>query len=350
MSKVMHAIVIPEVGKAEVREYPMPACDPDKLLIKNEYCALCTYEQRVFNGVHHDPLPIIGGHEVSGTIVEVGEELKGKGWEPGQKVVYGVTHPCGVCYHCRNGNAQACVNFTNRKILPGQSIIGSGGLAEYAMGNPHSVFKYYDVSAEEASLIEPVSCVVHSVESVNPQLGDYVVIIGAGIMGLLHTELCVHKGACVIVVDMNTERLEHAKKIGAKHVIDPSHENTKEKILEYTRGLGADAVFDTTPIASVAEECVDYLGQMGKLMIYSGIYPDHPISVSPHKIHKKAISIMGSANSNEHDFITASKLVSEGIIDVKQFISGIYEAKDCQKAFEEAPGKFRNIIHLNFED
>ena len=348
MSQTMHAIVFTEKGKVEIREFPKPVCDPDKILIKTEYCALCTYEQRVFSGVHHDPLPLIGGHEVSGTIVEVGKELAGSGWEIGQKVVYGVTHPCGVCTHCREGNAQACEHFTNQKILPGQSIIGSGGLSEYVMGNPHSVFKYYDVSAEEASLIEPVSCVVHSVESVNPQFGDYVVIIGAGIMGLLHTELCVHKGACVIVVDMNEERLELAKRIGAKHVINPSKENTKEKVFSYSRGLGASAVFDTTPIASVAEECVDYLGQMGKLMIYSGIYPDHPISVSPHKIHKKAISILGSANSNEHDFIVASKLVSEGIIDVKQFISGIYDAKDCQKAFEEAPGKFRNIIRMNF--
>ncbi|MBQ2309959.1 MAG: alcohol dehydrogenase catalytic domain-containing protein, partial [Erysipelotrichales bacterium] len=96
MSEIMHAIVFTEKGKVEIREFPKPACDHDKILIKTEYCALCTYEQRVFNGVHHDPLPLIGGHEVSGTVVEVGKELAGSGWEPGQKVVYGVTHPCGV--------------------------------------------------------------------------------------------------------------------------------------------------------------------------------------------------------------------------------------------------------------
>ena len=185
-------------------------------------------------------------------------------------------------------------------------------------------------------------------ESANPSFGDYAVIIGAGMMGQLHAQLSRLKGCITIVIDMNTERLKLAKELGATYVIDPNSEDAKQKVLEYTHGLGADIVFDTTPVAEVAEDAVNYLGYTGRMVIYSGIYPNKKIEVDPHLIHKKATQIIGSANSNQRDFIRSSKLLSHGLINVKPFIEGVFEAKDAQKAFETAPGRFRNIIHLHF--
>jgi 2-desacetyl-2-hydroxyethyl bacteriochlorophyllide A dehydrogenase len=348
MNGTNHVIAFTDVGKVEIEAHPLCKCDPDKMLIKTDYCALCTYEQRVFSGVHKTPFPYIGGHEVSGTVVEVGEELQGKDFKVGDKVVVGVNLPCGTCYYCRTGQSQSCPNFSDRKILPASPYPGSGALKEYLMAGPQNVFRYYDVTPKEACLIEPVSCVLHSVESTDPQFGDYAVIIGAGMMGQLHSQLARLKGCATIVIDMNVERLKLAKQLGATYVIDPSREDAQAKVLEYTHGLGADHVYDTTPIAEVAEDAIKYLGFCGKLVIYSGIYPDKKIAVDPHMVHKKAIQIIGSANSNQRDFIRSSKLLSHGLIDVKPFIQGVYEARDAQKAFETAPGRFRNIIHLHF--
>ena len=349
MNEIMHAIVLTGPGHTEIQEFPMiPSCDPDKLLIRTEYCALCTYEQRVFSGVHKAQFPCIMGHEVSGHVVAVGSELQNKGWNIGDRVVVGADLPCGACYFCRTGDAQNCPNFDAYQILPGSPLRGSAALQEYLMQDPHSVFRYYDVSAKEACLIEPISCVLHSVESAEPQYGDYAVIIGAGMMGQLHMQLANLKGCITIVIDMNKERLQLAKKLGADHVIDPSSEDALAMVMEYTHQLGAGIVFDTTPIAEVAQDSLKYLAYCGRLVIYSGIYPNKPISVNPHEVHKKALKIIGTANSNERDFIRSSKLLSHGKINVKPFIEEIFDAKDCQKAFETAPGRFRNVIRMNF--
>ncbi|MBR5754309.1 MAG: zinc-binding dehydrogenase [Erysipelotrichaceae bacterium] len=349
MNEIMHAIVLTGPGQVEIQEFPMiPSPDPDKLLIRTEYCALCTYEQRIFSGVHKTEFPCIMGHEVSGYVVEVGKDLLDKGWNVGDKVVVGSDLPCGSCYYCRTGDSQSCPHFNSDQTLPGSPLPGSAALQEYLMEGPHSVFRYYDVSAEEACLIEPISCVLHSVESAEPQYGDYAVIIGAGMMGQLHMQLANLKGCITIVVDMNKDRLRLAKELGADYVIDPSDEDALAKVMEYTHQLGAGIVFDTTPIAEVAKDSLKYLSYNGRLVIYSGIYPNKPMEVDPHEVHKKALRIIGTANSNERDFIRSSKLLSHGKINVRPFIEEIFDAKDCQKAFETAPGRFRNLIRLNF--
>lgn len=352
MSDKMRTALFTGKGKVEIKEFPIPKCDDDKLLVKIEACALCTWEQRVYKGTHNVQYPVIGGHEVAGRIVEVGKELLGLGWEVGEKVVVGSTMPCGSCIYCQSHNEQNCISFDTLNNLPGQPHPGTGGMSEYMMHQPRSVFKYYHVTPQEAALIEPLSCVVHSIETANPQFGDFSVVIGAGIMGLFHTQLCVRKGNCVIVIDMNEERLKLALEMGATHVINPSKEDAEKRILEITHGLKANNVFDTTPIAEVAEDAVKYIANCGKLVIYSGIYPNKPITVDPHWIHKKAIQVLGTANSSQQDFVRASSMISNGIINVKPLISGTYSVYDAEKALESAcqGDKFRNVIMMDFKD
>ncbi|MBR5048530.1 MAG: zinc-binding dehydrogenase [Erysipelotrichaceae bacterium] len=348
MDKINHVIALTAIGKVEIEEHPMFTCDPDKMIIKTDYCALCTYEQRVFSGVHKIDLPLIGGHEVSGTVVEVGKELQGKDFKVGDKVVVGVNISCGTCYYCQTGQSQSCPNFSNLIVQPGAPYPGTAALMEYQMQKAQNVFKYYDVTPQEACLIEPISCVLHSVESADPQFGYYAVIIGAGMMGQLHSQLARLKGCMTIVIDMNTERLKLASQLGATHVIDPTAEDALAKVMEYTHGRGADIVFDTTPAAEVAQDAMKYLAYCGKLVIYSGIYPNKKIEVDPHLIHKRSYQIIGSANSSQRDFVRSSSLLSHRLIEVRPFIEGVFEAKDAQKAFETAPGRFRNLIHLHF--
>ena len=351
MNKEMRVAVFLDKGKIEIEKFPIPKCDNDKLLIKTKACAICTWEQRVYRGTHNVQYPVIGGHEVSGYIVEVGKDLINQGWNVGDKVVVGATLPCGSCEHCKSGNAQNCLTFDVLDALPAQPYKGTGGMSEYMMQQPRCVTKYANVSAQEACLSEPLSCVLHSVETVQPQFGDMVVVVGAGIMGLMHTQLCVRKGTIVIVVDMNEDRLKLAKQLGATFTINPDKENVEQRIIEISDGKKADHVFDTTPIANVVEESIQYVGNCGKLVIYSGIYPNHKISIDPHWIHKKGIQIVGTANSNERDFLRAVRMISYGIVDVKPFISGVWNIKDANKALDSAckGDKFRNILKMDFD-
>lgn len=329
----------------EVQEFAVPQVEDDKILVHLEACGICTWEQRVYSGKIDAPFPLIGGHEVAGRIEAIGKNVKGD-WKINQKVIVGVTLPCRECYFCKIHEEQSCLHFDTYTLLPGQPYPGTGGFSEYMMATPLSIFPYEHVTPEEACMCEPLSCVIHSVETVNPQLGDTCVIIGSGIMGLLHTQLCVKKGCVTIVVDMNEERLRMAKDMGAHYIINPDKEDVYQRIMDITNGNKAQAVFDTTPIAAMVEESCRYIGNTGKLMIYSGIYPNKPVTLNAHWIHKESIQILGSANSNDRDFMRAAKLISEGIVNMKPFISGVYAIDHVKDALEDSckGGTFRNII------
>lgn len=335
------------MGKKEIKlcEFETPEVEDDKILVHLEACGICTWEQRVYSGKIDTSFPLIAGHETAGHIAAIGKQVKGD-WYIGQKVVIGVTLPCRECYFCKIHEEQSCLHFDTNQILSGQPYSGTGGFSEYMMATPNSIFPYAHVSAKEACMSEPLSCVIHSVEMVNPQFGDTCVIVGAGIMGLLHTQLCVKKGCVTIVMDMDTSRLQMAKDMGAHYVINPENEDALRRIMEITNGNKAQAVFDTTPIADMVEECCQYVSNTGKLMIYSGIYPNKPITINAHWIHKNSIQVMGTANSNDRDFMRAVKLIGEGIVDVKPFISGVFPIEKVKEALESSckGGTFRNIV------
>ena len=113
-----------------------------------------------------------------------------------------------------------------------------------------------------------------------------------------------------------------------------------------TGGIKAQVVFDTTPISAVAQEAVKSVANNGRLVLYSSFYPDTPISISPDWLHKSAAKLLGTANSNTVDFTKATRLLSQKIVDVKPFVSEVYELEDYQKAFESAikGDKFRVVI------
>ncbi|MCR1898274.1 alcohol dehydrogenase catalytic domain-containing protein [Irregularibacter muris] len=346
--KTMKTAVFHGVKKLVIEDAPYPEVPENKILIRVEACALCTWEQRVYTGVKEVDFPFIGGHEIAGKIVDIGDKVDKRAWAIGDKVVHGTFGSCGNCYHCKTGNEQNCLHFDHSKHLEGLPYKGMGGLTQYMLADPKHLFKYKNISPEEAALTEPLSAVIHSVETADIQFGDTVVVIGCGIMGQLHINLALKRGAIVIASDMNEERTALAKKLGAHYTINPSKEELKKVVMKVTDGIGAQAVFNTTPIDSVVQEGIDALGNTAKLVLYSSFYPDNPVAFSPDTLHKKATQILGTANSNSKDFMKATKMMSEGIVDVKPFISEVYDLKDIVKAFDSSikGDKYRVVIRF----
>lgn len=346
MSEMAKTLVFTREKQIEIQEYPIPEVSDDKVLVKVDACAICTWEQRVYTGVKKVDFPFIGGHEMVGKILKMGKNVDRRQWSVGDNVVVGVTLPCKNCYQCKSGNEQNCENFNHSKQQEGLPEKGMGGLSSHLLVSTDNLFHISNVTSEEATITEPLSCVLHSVETAEIELGDTVVVIGCGIMGLLHTMLSVKKGACVIVSDTNEERTALALKLGASYAINPEKEDLEQKVKEITGGIKAQVVFDTTPISKVAEDAVKSVANNGRLVLYSSFYPDTPISISPDWLHKSAAKLLGTANSNTVDFMKATRLLSQGIINVKPFISEVYELKDYQKAFESAiqGDKFRVVI------
>lgn len=346
MDKMAKTLVFTGERQIELREYPIPEVSDNKVLVKVDACAICTWEQRVYTGVKKVEYPFIGGHEMVGKIIKMGKNVDRRQWSEGDFVAVGVTLPCKNCYQCKSGNEQNCEHFDHSKQQEGLPEKGMGGMSSHLLVSPDNLFHISNVSPEEATITEPLSCVLHSVETAQIEFGDVVVVIGCGIMGLLHTLLSIRRGACVIVSDTNEERTKLALELGASYAVNPAKENLEEKVKEITGGIKAQVVFDTTPISAVAEDAVKSVANNGRLVLYSSFYPDTPISISPDWLHKSAAKLLGTANSNTVDFTKATRLLSQGIIDVKPFVSEVYELEEYKQAFESAVkgDKFRVVI------
>lgn len=349
----MRTAVFHRVGEISIEDCETPVATGDKVLVKTDCCAICTWEQRVFTGTNRVEFPFIGGHEVAGRIVSMGDGVNRNEWSVGDQVVVGDTLPCGDCYQCKTFDEQSCQHFDHSAQLEGLPYHGMGGLSEYMLMPTRCLFKYTNVSPQEASLVEPLSCVVHSVEAADIHLGDYVVVLGCGIMGLLHVELARSRGAVVIVSDINHQRTDVARQLGARYTVDPSSEDLSQRVLEYTNGRKAQVVFDTTPIPSVVGQAYDCVAHTGTVVLYSSIHPQEGesklVPIDAGWMHSWSIRTIGTANSNSRDFVRAATLVSEGVIDVTPFISATYPVSQVQHAFEHAVegNSFRVIVNFD---
>ncbi|MEW6696304.1 MAG: zinc-dependent alcohol dehydrogenase [Bacillota bacterium] len=348
MSDKMKIAVFRDVRKIELEEADIPLPKGKQILVRLKACAICTWEQRVYTGVKKVEFPFIGGHEMVGEIVELGEGVDNKIWKKGDRVAIGVMLACGQCYYCQIGEHGCCENFNHSKHLDGLPYRGMGGLSQYMLVCQEDIFRIENVSDEEATITEPLSCVINSVETGDPRFGQNVLVIGCGIMGLLHVILAAKKGATVIACDVNEQRLELAKSMGARYTINPAKEDLSTTVKSLTHHRGADIVFDTTPIADLVKEAFKSVSMMGKIVLYSSFYPDVPIEFSPDWVHKKSIQILGTANSSRNDFIKAAKMISDGTVDMKPFVSEVYNFSEITEALESAAkaDKFRVVVKL----
>jgi len=347
MSDKMKAAVITSKKQVEIMNIRKPVPGEGEILVHIKACALCTWEQRTFAGAIHMQLPFIGGHEISGVIEEFGKGIDRNEFPIGQKASVRVLYSCGKCHYCREGKENLCVEIG--KPIPDhhKEIWGPGGLGEYLVVKPQEIFKLpQDIPFEYGAFTEPLACVVNSLEQGKVELGNDVVIIGAGIMGLLHVLLCKLKGARVIVSEPDQERRKKAEEIGADVVFNPLEEDFFQKVKGLTEGKGADVIFNTTAIAQVAEQAVQAAGKLGTVVMYSSIHPDKPISVSPNWIHNTQVNITGAVSPTIKSFQTAAALLSKGIVVPDQLISNKYSLEETQKAFEEAikPNTYRILV------
>lgn len=334
--------VLEDKGKVVIHELEKKQPEKKQVLIKIDSCAICTLEQRFYTGVMNR-YPFAGGHEAAGVVEAVGEEVKNVA--PGDKVTVRLLTSCGECYYCRNGHENQCVVSFIAKTHEG--VMGPGGLSEYMIADAKNVYKMADdINLEYASLSEPVACCVHSVQNGNIQLGDDVVVIGVGIMGALHIQLAKLQGARVIACEVDDDRLEVAKRMGADITINSKKVDAIAKVKELTDGRGADVVFCTVAISAIASDAIAMTGKVGKTVFYSSFHPDNPVEISPNKIHSTEQIITGSVNPQTKDFLIATRLLSGKIIDVSELISATVPFDQIDEAFKKAidPTTYRVIV------
>ena len=213
----MRAGVLVAPRSLEVRVFDLPRPGPGQVLVRVRATALCTWEQRTFAGIQAIKTPFVGGHETAGVVAATGAGVASV--QVGDHVALGPV-ACDECHYCRRGYPARCENNLGRFSLDG--AWGPWGLADYKLVPARAAFRVSDdLSFAEASLCEPISCVVHSVRALQPELGDDVVIIGAGPMGLLNLLVLKQRGVRVIVCELDATRRDKARSLGADVVLDP---------------------------------------------------------------------------------------------------------------------------------
>jgi len=331
----MKAIVIVGEKQLEVREVTRPECGKDEILVRIHACSICTTEQRQYVGEKKAPFPFVGGHELSGEVAQIGENIDPKEFPIGQKVVGRTQLACGTCYHCRRGEYSSCVHLAEYRYN-GPEYYGYGGFAQYIVLNKQMVWPVGNLSYEEYSLVEPISCVLNSIDQADPKLGDDALIIGGGVMGQLHNILLKRKGVRTIMSEPDEARRKFALEHGCDVVINPLEENLVDKIKELTNGNMVESVFNTTAISAIAQSTVDLVSYNGTIVTYSSQHPDKPINVSPNWLHNSKVRLTGTVNPTISNFTTAINLLNKNIINVKDLVTEVYPMEDCVKAFEAA--------------
>ncbi len=332
------------VNEISIEDKELKKPNGSQVLVKVHSCAICTLEQRIYQGIIKR-YPFAGGHEAAGTVVAVGEKVKNL--KAGDKVSTRMLTSCGECYYCRNGHENKCTTAFIANIHEG--IGGPGGFAEYMMMEANALYKMADdLDLKYAALTEPLACCVHSVNSADIQLGEDVVVVGNGIMGAFHIQLAKLRGARVISCEVDDERLELAKKLGADILINSAKENPVDRVRELTEGRGADVVFCTAALTFLAEQSIEMTGNHGRVVMYSSFPKGKPIELDVNLVHSTEMNITGAVNSNKKDFLAAARLLSNRMIDPSELISEVVPLKNIDYAFKRAidPKTYRVLVEM----
>lgn len=323
----MLASILVEPGRIELQDVPIPRVLDGVVLIRVKAALTCGTDLKAYRRGHPViPMPGPFGHEFSGIVEETGKGVRR--FRRGDEVMTVHSAPCLSCNFCRKKAYNLCEQIMNTKIL--------GAFAEFIILPSHilkqnAFRKPKNLSFEEASFLEPLSCVVHGMSSLDITKGDRVLVIGAGPIGLLHLLLLREKGAMVSVVDIHPRRLRMARRFRAEATFQP--EQIESAIKKLTGGLGFDAVFECTGNPEVWENSVYYVRKGGSIVLFGGCKEGTRVSYSADRLHYDEITLKGSFHYTPYDVRKAYRLLSSRRINVSQLISGKYSLRQVKKAF-----------------
>jgi len=333
MVKTMMANVYYGPRDLRFEKVSIPEVKPGDILVKVLRSSVCASDVRVFKGEKKAKPGTVLGHEFVGEIAELGEGVEG--FSVGDRVtVYPVIF-CGSCFYCQIGHQNMCAN---RKTF---GYDYNGAFAEYVLvpsrlvklGNVVKVPE--GVSLDEVALTEPLGCSINGVSVLNLEVGESLLIIGAGPMGLMLLSVAKCSGVGKIVVsEVDEERRRLARRLGADVVVNPSEENLVERVLSETDGLGVDAAILSVGIPSVVEEALRALRKEGRINFFAGFPLNSKASLDLNLIHYKMLHVTASQNAPLTVFKRALKMIVKGRINLKPLITGEFPLSGVKHAIE----------------
>lgn len=342
----MKALMLSAYNQFDYMEVPSPTLQPTEVLVQVKACGICGSDIHGMDGSTGRRIPpLIMGHEATGIIVECGSQVTG--WRQGERVTFDSTIYCGTCHFCRRGEINLC---DDRRVLgvSCQEYRQDGAFAEYVAVPHHILYRLPDgLSFDQAAMVEALSVAFHAVGRMPVRLDDTAVVVGAGMIGLLVIQ-SLRLAGCgnIIAVDLDSDRLSMARRLGADQVIDSQLGDAVERIHACTEGRGADIAMEVVGLSPTLNLAIRSLRKGGSLTMVGNLSPqaDFPLQ----SVVTRELSLYGSCASRG-EYPACLNMIARGAVDVEPLISAVAPlvegAEWFNRLYQKERGLMKVILH-----
>lgn len=339
----MKALVLEEYNKLVYKDMPDPRLGPEEVLVQIKAGGICGSDVHGMDGSTGRRIPpLIMGHEAAGVIAGVGSNVQK--YYPGQRVTFDSTVYCGTCFFCRRGD----VNLCNHRRVLGVSCDDyrqHGTFAEYVAVPERITYPLPEkISFEQGAMVEPCSIAFHAVDITTRALNDNAVVVGAGIIGLLVIQTLRASGCGqIIAVDLQSQRLEMARRLGADVGLNPDGADVAAEIKKMTGNRGADVAFDAVGINASLQTALNSLRKGGALTLIGNLNPQ--VDLALQTVVTGEINVQESCASRG-DYPACLDMIARGAIDVDALISATAPLADGAQWFERLYAMEKGLIKV----
>ncbi len=322
----MKALFLTAIGKTEVREIKKPIPGANEVLVRIGMVGFCGGDLNGFKGLFElQEYPNVLGHEVGGTIEEVGADVPTL-FKAGMNVTIYPYLNCGTCISCRKGRKNAC---QDNKTM---GVRRPGAMTRYIAIAWQDLFSSEILSLQELALAEPLTVGFHAAARGRVIAKEKVAVIGCGIVGMGAIASAVNRGAEVIAIDIDDAKMEIAKKIGATHTINTSNVDLHEALSNITNGDGPDVIIEAVGSPFTYRAAVEEVAYTGRVVCIG--YAKAPVEFNTGIFVRKEIEILGSRNCTD-EFPEVIRYLEQGKFPVSDVISKIVSIDEAGKALSD---------------
>ena len=319
-----------DFGDIRVEQSARPEVGPTDILVRVSACGICSGD--IMPWYIRRKAPLVLGHEPVGVVEEIGASVSA--FRPGDRVFVHHHAPCFECAACHRGAYVQCATWRATSLAP-------GGMAEYFLvsaANQRDTLKLPAAIGDlDGVLVEPAACVVKSLRRSGLKPGESVLIIGLGIMGMMHVKLARHLGAATVIgADLFEQRARRSRELGTDFGLAVAGDDLVDQVREVTHGAMADIVIVGPGSSRALTTGIAAAGKGATVVQFTATPPDENLMVKPHDLYFNETRLVPSYSCGPDDTREALDLVHHGVINARELVTHQFPLAQINQAYEQA--------------